>query len=165
MRNDIGVGRLPRTGVQTLLTPTESGFQQLVRFGLAGAVATVADYAVLLILFALAHVWRPLAVGAGYGVGLAVCYLFSIYCIFPHRTIADKRLEFTLFMVIGVVGLGLTEVIVDVGVLLLEMQRTTAVHLNDAARLAVAKFVAVALVFFFNFGVRKAILFRPPKSS
>ena len=164
MQGDVGVSCSSRTRVQTLLTPTESGLQQLIRFGLAGAVATVADYAVLLSLFAWAHVCRPLSVGAGYGVGLVVCYVFSIYWIFPHRNIADRRLEFILFVIIGVVGLGLTEVIVHMGVLLLETQRAAAMYLSDTTRLAVAKFVSVVLVFFFIFGARKATLFKPPKN-
>lgn len=154
----------PGARTKALLAPTESGFAQMVRFGVAGAVATVGDYAVLLGLYTLAHVSRPLAVAAGYGVGLIICYVLSIVWIFPHRTIQDRRIEFTIFMVIGVVGLVLTEVVVHVSMMIIS-QPAAAAHLSDTMQLSVAKFVSVVLVFFFNFGVRKAILFMPPKAS
>lgn len=133
---------------RTLFVPTESTLLQIVRFGLTGAVATSIDITILMVLTKVFHVWYITAAALGYGIGITICYTLSVLWIFPYRRISDKRLEFVIFAVIGLVALGLTESILYLSVEYLHLE------------LLLAKGIAVGLVFFFNFGARKAILFR-----
>lgn len=178
-----------RTAAQAFIAPTESSFVQLFRFGITGVLAMIVDYSVLLSLYSLAHVSQPLAVIAGNAAGLMICYVFSIVWVFPHRSMADKRVEFTIFVVIGIVGTLLTVLIMELLVRLLAAQQGISVPLLHAMQgglskcvavfpalasreitislqtgnVIVAKFVAIVLVFFFNFVARKTLLFRGPK--
>lgn len=142
--------------MQVLLKPTDSGFWQLIRFGIVGAVATVFDYAVLLGFNKRLHLSEFLSIAAGYTAGLVVCYIFSIVWVFSHRSVANKRAEFALFMLIGVIGWALTEVCTIPCHKLLNMLLADT---DDTIRLSLAKLVAIVVVFFFNFWSRKALLF------
>ncbi len=143
-----------------LVEPTHSSLLQLVRFGLTGVLAMICDYSVMLSLFKFAHLNHALAVAAGYSVGLVVCYLLSIYWIFPSRNMSDPKKEFTIFVIIGVVGLGLTEIIVHYVLMALDANAALAERFDRAVLLSGARFVAIVIVFFFNFVARKALLFR-----
>jgi putative flippase GtrA len=142
-----------------LLKPTDSGFWQFVRFGIVGVAATVVDYAVLLTLNKLLHQSEFASVAAGYTAGLIVCYIFSIVWVFSHRSVANRRTEFLLFMLIGVIGLGLTELCTIPCHKLLNMLPGLVAASTDTIRLSLAKLVAIIVVFFFNFWSRKALLF------
>ena len=163
LEKDTSASPARRTGAHALLRPTESGFQQLLRFGLAGAVATVIDYAALLSLFEFAHASHIVSVAAGYGLGLIVCYILSIHWIFPYRSMSNRQLEFTIFVVIGIIGLALTEIVVHYTLMALDAHPSISAHYDKVTLLSGAKFVAIVLVFFFNFIARKALLFGAPK--
>jgi putative flippase GtrA len=178
------------TAAKVFIAPTDSNLVQLFRFGLTGVLAMVFDYATLLSLYSLAHVWQPVAVIAGNAVGLVICYVCSIKWVFPHRSMSDKRAEFTIFVLIGVVGTVLTVIIMELLVRLLNAQQGILVPLVHAMQsvlskcvavvpalasrgvtlslqtgnVIAAKFAAIVIVFFFNFVARKALLFARPKT-
>lgn len=162
MEEEVKTGSASVSRAHVLLKPTESDLWQLVRFAIVGAVATVADYAVLLSLYKNLHTSQVSAVAAGYAVGLLVCYVLSIVWIFPHRNITDKRLEFALFMIIGAIGLVLTEIAVDITLRVMGLVPSLTAQMSGAMRISAAKFVAVVLVFFYNFWARKVTMFRRP---
>ena len=162
MQDNAETTTAPLTRAQVLLKPPESGLRQMIRFALVGAVATVFDYAVLLILYDVFHVSQWISVAAGYGVGLIVCYIFSIVWVFPYRSISNKRVEFALFMIIGVVGLVLTEIVVEVTLRIMSLMPSLTASLSGAMRISAAKLIAIIIVFFFNFWARKATMFRHP---
>lgn len=171
------------TRVQALLRPTHSGFWQFVRFGMVGVVATVVDTAVMLCAYTRLHQSEDISVAAGYSFGLIICYVLSIVWIFPSRNVKDKRVEFAVFMLIGAVGYVLTALVVKVGLMLMGMlspattgRMVSAVgellgvlhvvrsvpangRFEGAVLLAIAKGLAIVLVFFFNFWSRKVFLF------
>lgn len=151
-----------RSRREALLRPTESGLWQMIRFAIVGAVATAVDYAVLLGLYVRLHLSHVPSVAAGYAAGLIVCYLLSIAWIFPHRNINDKRVEFAVFMIIGAIGLVLTEIVVDLTLRVMGMYPGVRPHVSEAMRISLAKMIAVILVFFFNFWARKVTMFRRP---
>ncbi len=180
---------IDRPGALGFMAPTESGFQQMVRFGIVGAVATALDYAVLLTLYRFAHAPNLVAVAGGYIVGLALSYVFSIAWVFSHRSVSNKHLEFAIFAVIGVIGLVLTEIVILLSLHWLQSQpvisagcgrfiqawvdrcfavipglSSRSMHITvHASQIIVAKSVAVVLVFFFNFWARKFVLFAAPR--
>ena len=68
--------------------------------------------------------------------------------MFHSRALQDTRVEFVIFSLVGVTGLGLTELILYAGTW----------KLGFDYRLS--KIVAVAIVLIWNFSARKLLLFR-----
>lgn len=92
----------------------------------------------------LALAW---AAALGFSLGLALVYVASSLHIFKAHRLADRRIEFVLFALIGMAGLALTELLLWLLVGPLQL-----------APLA-AKFATAGAVFLFNFSLRKALLF------
>lgn len=156
------VSSVETTAAKVFVKPTESNLVQLFRFGLTGVLAMTVDYAVLLSL-AMVGVNQYISVAAGNSVGLLVCYVLSIRWIFAHRSISDRRVEFVIFVIIGVVGTILTEIIIHFVLAALKADPKISAQYHHAALLSAAKFVAVVIVFFFNFVARKTLLFARPR--
>lgn len=131
-----------------LLSKTESLSNQAVRYLFVGGIAFVADFAVMVGLTELLRLHYSWGVTAGFGAGLAVNYLLSIFWVFSERNVSDSKIEFLIFSLIGVVGLLLTHAIVWFGAEVL------------IVKYWIAKIAAVALVLVWNFSARKFLLFR-----
>ena len=143
--------RLHKGLLAALLAPTESIVHQAVKFGFAGGVATVGDFLVYWSMTKKLYIWYIWSAVAGYAVGTVISYVISVRWIFPHRNIKDRRWEFIVFAIIAALALGLTEIILYVTVEYIKIDPTPA------------KIIAIVLVFPFNFGVRKALMFAHPK--
>ena len=88
----------------------------------------------------------------GFMVGLTVNYLLSIWFVFNGETKkTSKTAEFVVFAIISVGGLLLTELLMWIGVDLLNMM------------VIVAKIIAAAIVLIWNYGMKKVILYREKK--
>ena len=79
----------------------------------------------------------------------------SIRWVFASRRLGSATAEFTVFAIIGVAGLGLTVLIMGVGM--------HVIHLRYNYMLA--KVAAVVIVFIWNFGARRTLLFRKKGSN
>lgn len=121
--------------------------REWLRYVAAGLVALGVDFGTYVALIRLADVNYLVAAPAGFALGLATIYGFSIRWIFSHRRLADARVEFGLFSLIGLGGMALNQAVIYGAV--------------EWFRLSyeMAKVVSAALVFCFNFGARKALLF------
>lgn len=130
--------------------PARSPFEEFVRYGLASGVALVADFGTLVALTELFDVHYLTSAAAGFALGIAVAYGLSVRWVFARRRLASISAERVIFLVIGIMGLGLNHVV---------MQGLT----EDAALpYALSKTASAALVFTFNFTLRKALLFTAP---
>ena len=115
-----------------------------------GGLAAVVDF----VLFAIAvkvlgiH-WFPSAL-ASFVVATAVNYVLSIRHVFTSGVRFRKRNEVLLVFFVSGVGLAINQTILG---LLIE-----SVALNAL----IAKCLATATVFFWNYGVRRAYIFMPP---
>ncbi len=120
---------------------------ETTRYVAAGGAALAADFSVYVALIRLGGVHYLLAAPAGFAVGLALIYALSVRWVFEHRRLADPRLEFALFAAIGIGGMALNEIVIYAAV--------------ERAGLSyeLAKLAAAAIVFGFNFGLRKIVLF------
>ena len=128
---------------------THSGFVQFFRYIFVGGVATVADWGILFILDRLFPELLYLSVALAFCAGLAVNYLFSVKFVFHSHLSGGGRLgEIAVYIITGLIGLGLTELI---------MHFAASVFLFD---IMISKIVATALVFAWNFGSKKIILYR-----
>lgn len=125
---------------------------EFVRYFFAGLVALGVDFTLYVALTELAGWHYLVSASVAFCAGLGTIYALSILWIFRARRVARKSHEFALFAVIGVLGLGLTNVVL--------YSLTELLGLDYR----VSKLFAAALIFIFNFGCRKYYLFRagPP---
>jgi len=136
-----------------LVARTDSALTQAFRYIFVGAVATVADIYCLHTLIARAHVPYLESAAVAFVVGLIVNYALSIRWVFASRTMGNRTVEFAVFGAIGLAGLGLTELVMW----------TSVEKLGLGVMLA--KLLAVVVVFAWNFGLRRALLFRERRAS
>ena len=127
---------------------SESVKIQVLRYGIAGLTAASIDTGLLALLTELFGeklllLWTAIAFVAG----LATTYLLSIKWVFSNRTMGQKA-EMLIFAVIGIIGLGLTELLVWVFAIKLDWHYL------------LAKITAATTVFIWNFSAKKLLLFR-----
>jgi len=92
-----------------------------------------------------------LAAALGFVAGVSCAYACSVKFVFRVRRLQDRSTEFAAFVAVGLAGLVLTEALLWLFVRQLQLTPMTA------------KLLTAGLVFFFNFGVRKALLFNPAR--
>lgn len=118
-----------------------------IRYFGASALALGIDLATYSGLIYIAGVHYLVAAPVGFALGLALIYLLSVRWVFAERRLANARIEFTVFALIGLAGMGINELVIYAGV--------------DRFALGPvpAKLVSAGLVFCFNFASRKFLLF------
>lgn len=127
---------------------TDNTFLQLIRYTIVGGFAFLIDFGTLYILTELAHLHYLLSAGIAFILGLLTNYFLSIRWVFDIRIVRDKKLEFIIFAVIGLIGLGLNELFLWIFTDLLDIYYL------------VSKILTAMLVYLWNFFARKWILFR-----
>jgi len=139
----------PRHTLHTLLFgPTERLLHQFARYLCVGGVAFVVDFGSLYLLTEFAGFHYLVSAAAAFLLGLITNYYLSRAWVFDRRTMENAAAEFAIFSVIGVVGLGLNEAII--------WFISDRLHFHYM----MAKAVSAAVVLVWNFGARKAVLFR-----
>lgn len=122
-------------------------FKEFLRYGCASAAALAADVGLLYLLTSVIGVPYLVSALVGFMAGLAIVYTLSVTWVFKKRALEDRRAELLIFAVIGIVGLMLNE--------LLLWALTDGLGLYYLA----SKAVSVGVVFAWNFGARKYMLF------
>ncbi len=129
--------------------PAEIGVRrEFIRYVLVGGFAFVCDTSTLFSLTQFLKVNYLISAPVGFIVGTAVNYVLSRTWVFQRRSIVNTSAELAIFTLIGVVGLGLNELI------LWMFQSKLGIHYMFA------KVVSGIVVFMWNFGARKIALFR-----
>ena len=128
---------------------TGSFWVQLVRYGISGLGATLVDFTMLTVLTEcfgekLLLLWTAIA----FISGLTVTYLLSTNWVFNAHRFKSKAAEISIFVGIGIVGLGLTELLMWIF--------ATKIDLHYL----ISKIIAGTTVFIWNFTAKKLILFR-----
>lgn len=126
---------------------TNRTLYQFIRYFITGGIAFLIDFALLFSLTEYLDFNYLVSAAIGFISGLIINYIISIKWVFPERWIRSKKLEFLLFMLIGIIGLGLNEFL---------MWFFTEVVLTYYL---VSKILTATIVFFWNFGARKLLLF------
>ncbi len=132
---------------QIFIHKTQNTYIQFFRYGFVSAVALAVDFGGLVTLKEYGHLNYLIAASLSFLAGLVVNYLLSAFWVFHSSKLLDKRHEFILFSVIGLVGLGLTDLILWV--------LTSGFGLYYVF----SKAIATVIVFFWNFGARKKYIF------
>ncbi len=120
---------------------------EFLRYFIVGGISFVADFLLLYVFATFVDLHYLVANAIAFCVGLTINYILSITWVFPNRKLSCRKKEFTIFLLVGVVGLLLNELILW---LLMEYM---------ALYLMYSKIVATAVVFFWNFIARKILLF------
>ena len=94
---------------------------QLAKFGVVGIVATIIDFGIMNLLHYGAHLDILFANTAGFVVSLIFNYVASMKFVFEHKDGMSRRREFTIFVVLSVIGLGLNDLYMFIGVGLLNV--------------------------------------------
>lgn len=122
---------------------------QAFRYLISGGTAFLIDTGLLALLtelFGQEHLllWTAIA----FLTGLLVTYLFSILWVFDNRSMKSRTAEVAIFVLIGVVGLGFTELL-----MWLFAQKAGLHYL-------LSKIITTVIVFIWNFVAKKLLLFR-----
>lgn len=128
---------------------TDNSYVQFFRYIFVGGIATVVDWSVLELFYAVFDLNLYVSTAFGFAFGLTANYLLSKFFAFKG-TPTDKTVvgEMLVFLITGLIGLGLTEGIMWV--------MTSALGLHHL----LSKAVATAIVLLWNFGSKKILLYR-----
>jgi putative flippase GtrA len=138
-----------RRTLQTLLFgATGSLLQQFSRYIAVGGLAFVVDFGLLYLLTELLGLYYLISAAIAFLFGLLTNYSLSRLWVFDRRTIKNVAVELVIFTAIGIVGLGLNEVII--------WFVREKIHFHYM----IAKAISAGIVLIWNFGARKAVLFR-----
>jgi len=126
---------------------TNNWLIQLFRYCFVGGFAFIVDYGSLYILTEYAGFHYLISATISFIAGLVVNYLLCTWWVFRKSKLKSKAAEFTVFALIGVIGLLLNNLLLYVF--------TDLFHIHYM----ISKLIAGALVMIWNFSGRKIILF------
>jgi len=129
------------------LKETDNWFIQLFRYCFVGGLAFIVDYGLLVLLTEVCGLHYLISATISFIAGLIVNYLLSTSWIFRKSKLENKWAEFIVFAIIGVIGLGLNN--------LLLYLFTDIIHIHYM----ISKLITTGIVMIWNFGARKIILF------
>lgn len=126
---------------------TNNTFLQLFRYTFVGGFAFLVDFGTLFTLTEFLKIHYLVSAGIAFIFGLIVNYFLSVKWVFNNRVMDNRLLEFLLFTLIGFVGLLLNELFLWI--------------LTDIFLIyyLLSKIVTTAIVYFWNFFLRKLLLF------
>lgn len=140
---------------------------QFFRSLIVGGIATVVDMLVMILIRELFHAPESVGVVFGFIVGLAVNYIVSTFWVFSKAKVKNRIVDFIGFAVIGIIGLGLTHLIVEpfsvqgmFGTGFFVANQSFGSLLPTDKYYIVGKALAVVIVYMWNFFARKFILYR-----
>lgn len=126
--------------------------RELVLYCGASGLGLVVDVGLLWLLVEHAYLYYLSAAGISFLGGTAVVYALSVSAIFAHRRVSDRRLEFSVFAAIGLLGL-----LVNLAVLKVAVDGFGTHYL-------LGKFASVFFTFSLNFSLRRMLLFTAPNA-
>lgn len=126
-------------------------FEQIVKFGIVGAIAFVIDYAVLFVLVQFFHMDSIAAATVSFTVSVIFNYAASMKYVFVGREDQSKRTQFIIFIILSIIGLGINDGIMWVLNGILAPFIPTFYYL-------ISKIIATAIVMVWNFISRKIFL-------
>ena len=135
-----------------IIKKTNNGFIQFVRYGLVSVIALAVDFGGMVLLVELFSIHYLVAATVSFISGLVVNYLLSRAWVFTERKYESRVKEFIIFTGIGIVGLLLNN-----SIMWLAVEKIGIYYIFS-------KIIATILVFFWNFGLRKMLVFKEVKT-
>ena len=131
---------------------TDDTLIQLFRYLQVAFVAFAVDFGSLYVFTEYGGLHYLVSNALAFVLGVSTNYLLSIRWVFKSSALANRRSEAVIFVAIGVAGLGLNEVFI--------WFFTEKISLHYMF----SKIISTGMVFFFNFFVRKFLLFNKKKA-
>lgn len=130
------------------ISTTDNPLVQLLRYAFVGGIAFIVDFGVLALLTESMEMPYLLSACFGFIGGLTANYLLSIHWVFNKQTSESKDviIDFILFTIIGVVGLGLNALIMWIATEKFE------------SHYLLSKIISTIIVFGWNFLGRRALI-------
>lgn len=118
---------------------------QFMRYFGVALIGYIFDFGILILLHELLHVHYLIAGTCGFVIGLIIVYVLSSKYVFGESKIKSKSAEFGLFAIVGLVGLGILNVL---------MWIFTDFFLVNYI---VSKIIATTFVYTWNFFARRSL--------
>ncbi len=141
-------GRLIRANELLFKAATDNTLVQLFRYTFVGGIAFLFDFGSLYFLTDWLTIHYLISAALAFLIGISVNYFLSITWVFRIRTMKSVWMEIAIFTVIGIIGLGLNEVIIWF------FTETAEFHY------LISKLFSTVSVYLWNFFARKFVLFR-----
>lgn len=133
--------------------------KEFFRYAIVGGISFLADFGTLTLfeeaVFKINEGWQLfIATAAGFTVGLIVNYVLSLLFVFKtsENNGNGKSIgAFLIFTLVGVIGLGITELLMHLGV--------NVLHLHYM----LTKIVTAGIVLIWNYLGRKILIFNKPQ--
>ena len=120
---------------------------QILKFGVVGALAFVIDYGLLIFCTEKLGINYLISGAIAFSVAVIFNYILSMLWVYDTSgNSQDKKMQLVIFIVLSVIGLGLTELLMWIGTDLLGIHYT------------ITKIIATVIVMFYNFVTRKILL-------
>lgn len=141
----------PSTFLRTILTrSTSNTLIQLFRYGIVGCIAFVVDFGMLAFFTEVTGLSYLLSGCIGFTGGVTINYFLSVNWVFETQNSdsTSKSAEFLLFVLIGIIGLGINALIMWM------LTEYAAVHY------LISKLISTIIVFIWNFIARRALVYK-----
>lgn len=129
------------------LLQSERTIIQLIRYTFVGGIAFAVDFGSLYFFTEFFDVYYLHSAVIAFLLGLVTNYVMSVKFVFHKRKVKNLKLEFGIFGLIGIIGLSLNEFIIWFCT-----EQLALFYLSS-------KIVATAVVYIWNFFIRKYTLF------
>lgn len=84
---------------------------EVFRSLIVSALSFIFDFGLLYVLTDMAHMYYLASATISYGTGMLVSYELSVKWAFGRRSLRNKTAEFLIFVIIGIVGMGLNALV------------------------------------------------------
>ena len=120
--------------------------EQIMKFGVVGAIAFVIDFGVMVFLTEVFGIDPVISATVSFIISVVFNYAASMRYVFSHREGMSRTREFVIFVVLSAIGLGINDLLIWAG--------------TDLASFdyRLVKIFATAVVMVWNFVTRKIFL-------
>ena len=95
--------------------------KQFLKFAVVGLISFGIDWGMLIALVELFHLDFLMSTTVSFTTSVVVNYWLSMKYVFDHREGMSRKREFTIFTILSVIGLGLNDLYMFVGVTFLSI--------------------------------------------
>ena len=132
---------------EVIVTKTDNSYLQFIKYFFASGIALFADVAVLYILTEYVHLYYLISATISFMVGIAITYICSKLYIFTKTSIKNRTAEFTVFLIIGIIGLILNNIFLYIFTEYLGLYYM------------LSKCLVIAITYLWNYFARKKFIF------
>lgn len=132
--------------------------EQILKFGVVGGISFLIDFGIFSLLNNLLGVHYLIANFFGFTISVIFNYIMSMKYVFERKENADKKVEFIIFVILSLIGLGLNELIIWIWVEHCYPNIALIRHMSEGIMETFGKLLATGIVMVYNFITRKIFL-------